>query len=112
MELLTNEKQELHQNTKLCHIFKENFEDKYANEKCIKVRDHCYYAGEYRCATHSICNLKYTIPKEITMMFRNGLNYDSIILSFFYHSIKKQLEKVFKGQFLCLGGNTEKCITF
>ena len=89
MELVTNEKQELHQNAKLCYIYKEKFEDKYANKKCSKVRDHCYYAGEYGCATHSMCNLKYSIHKEITMMFHNGLNYDSIILSFFYHSIKK-----------------------
>ena len=37
-----------------------------------KVRDHCHYAGKYRGAAHSICNLKI-----------NGSNYD-------YHFIIKE----------------------
>ena len=28
----------------------------------------------YREVTHSICNLKYSIPKEITIIFHNGSN--------------------------------------
>ena len=35
---------------------------------------------EYRGPAHSICNLKYSIPKEILIMFHNVSNYD-------YHSI-------------------------
>ena len=27
------------------------------------VRDHCHYAGEYRGAAKSICNLKHRVPK-------------------------------------------------
>ena len=60
MNLLTNEQQKSHKKTKICNIWEEKFEDKYA-----KVRDHCHYAVEYRGAVHSICNLKYSIPKEI-----------------------------------------------
>ena len=31
--------------------------------KNMKVRDHCHYIGENRGAVHSICNLKYSVPK-------------------------------------------------
>ena len=39
------------------------------------------------------------------MVFHNGSTYD-------YYFIIKQLAKEFKGNFDCLGGNTEKYITF
>ena len=46
------------------------FEDKCANDKNYrKIRDHCHYTVEYRGAAHSICNLKYSILKEITVIF-------------------------------------------
>ena len=70
-----------------------------------KVRDHCHYTGKYRGAAHSICNLRYRIPKEIPVVFHNGSTYD-------YHFIIIQLAKTFKGNFDCLGENTEKYITF
>ena len=70
-----------------------------------KVRDHCRYTGKYRGAAHSNCNLNYKIPKEIPVIFHNGSTYD-------YHFIIKKLPKEFKGNFDCLGENTEKCITF
>ena len=70
-----------------------------------KVRDHCHYTGKYRGAAHSICNLRYKISKEIPLVFHNGSTYD-------YHFIIKQLAREFKGNFECLGENTEKHITF
>ena len=70
-----------------------------------KVRDHCHYTGKYRGAAHSICNLNYKIPKEIPVVFHNGSTYD-------YHFIIKQLAREFKGNFECIGENTEKYITF
>ena len=63
------------------------------------------FTGKYRGAAHSICNLNYKIPKEIPVVFHNGSTYD-------YHFIIKQLAKEFKGNFECLGENTEKYITF
>ena len=44
-------------------------------------------------------------PKEIPVVFQNGSTFD-------YHFIIKELAKEFKGQFECLGENTEKSITF
>ena len=70
-----------------------------------KVRDHCHYAGKFRGAAHSICNLRYKTPKKIPVVFHNGSTYD-------YHFIIKQLAKEFDSQFECLGENTEKYITF
>ena len=70
-----------------------------------KGRDHCYYTGEYRDAALSIYNLKYSVPKEIPIVFHNGSNYN-------YHFRKKELAEEFEGQFNCLGENTEKYITF
>ena len=49
MEILTKEEQEPYENAKFCYICKERFEDEYAKEKkCLKVRDHRHYTGEYR----------------------------------------------------------------
>ena len=47
-----------------------------------KVRDHCHYTGEYRGSLHSLCNLKYRVPKKIPITYHNGSNYD-------YHFIIK-----------------------
>ena len=68
-------------------------------------RDHCHYTREYRGAEHSICNLKYAVPKKNPIVFHNGSNYD-------YHFIIKELAQEFQKQFTCLGENTEKYITF
>ena len=73
--------------------------------KMQKVRDHCHHTGKYRGAAHSNCNLNYKIPNEIPVVFHNGTTYD-------YHFIIKQLARELKGNFDCLGENTEKYITF
>ena len=51
----------------------------------------------------AIYNTKYL--KKIPIVFHNGSTYD-------YHLIIKQLADDFKGQFECLGENSEKYITF
>ena len=68
-------------------------------------RDHCHYTGKFRGAAHSICNLNYKVPQEIPVKIHNGSKYD-------YHFIIRELAEEFKGQFECLGENTEKYITF
>ena len=59
------------------------------DKKCRKVRDHCHYTGEYRGSAHSICNLKCSVPKKISIVSHNGSNYD-------YHFIIKELAEEFK----------------
>ena len=60
---------------------------------------------EVRGAAHSICNSKYSIAKEITVIFHNVYNYN-------YHFIIYKLAEEFEGQINCLRGNAEKYITF
>ena len=106
MKLLTKEQQESYENAKICYICKEKFENKYLKDKKYrKVRDHCHYAGEYRGAAHSTCNLKYSLSKKIPIVFHNGSNYD-------YHFIIKESSEKFLKKFTCLGEKTEKYITF
>ena len=59
----------------------------------------------FRGAAHSICNLRYKVPKEIPVVIHNGWTYE-------HHFIIKQLAEKFKVQFECLGENAEKYITF
>ena len=77
----------------------------YENTKNYNVRDHCHYTGEYRGAARSICNLKYSTPKEVTVIFDNGSNYN-------YGFIIQKLAEKFEGQFNCLGENAQEYITF
>ena len=71
-----------------------------------KVRDHCPYTGKFRRAAYSICNLNYKLPpQDILVKIHNGSIYD-------YYFLIKELAEEFKGQFECLGENTEKYITF
>ena len=52
-------------------------------KKHYKFRDQYHYTADYRGAAHNIHNLKYSIPKEIPIVFHNGSNYE-------YHLIIKE----------------------
>ena len=58
------------------------------DKRYCKIRDHCHYAGEYTGAAHSICNLKYYLPKKIPKVFHNGSNYD---LSFYDKRVSRRI---------------------
>ena len=108
MNLLTEEEKESYKNQELCHICDKEFctdnnNDEY--KKMRKVRDHCHYTEKYRDAAHSKCNLNYKMVKEISVLFHNGSVYD-------YNFIIRSLARKFKGNFECLGENTENYISF
>ena len=106
MKLLTKEQQESYEKVQICCICRGKPENKYLKDKKYrKVRDHCHYTEEeYKGAAHSICSLKYSVPKTLPIVFHNGSNYD-------YHFIIKELAEEFKKQFNCFGENTDKYIT-
>ena len=71
---MINEKQKWYENAIFCYACKETFEDKHAKAKeYCKVRDQRYYTGKQRCAAHSICNLAYSVPKDIFIVFTMDL---------------------------------------
>ena len=83
-KLLTKERKESYKNVKICYTCKEIFENKFLKEKKYrKVRDHFHYAEKYRDAAHSICNLKYSVPKKIPIVPHNESK-------FHYHFIIKE----------------------
>ena len=87
IKLLIKEKHESYETLKICFVCKEKFENKYLKDKsCHKVIDHCHYTGEYRGDAHSICNLKYSLPKNMLIIFHNGSTYD-------YHATIKEFQK-------------------
>ena len=105
---LTDNEKVLYDNEKQCYICEKEFRaDKKSKDyknKC-KVRDHCHFTGKYRGAAHTICNLKYKVPKDIPGVFHNGSIYDN-------HLIIKHISKDVRGYFTCTGENTEKYISF
>ena len=56
MDLSIEEEKESYENQELCHICVTEFCTN-NNKVMRKVRDHCHYAGKYRGAPHSKCNL-------------------------------------------------------
>ena len=99
---LTKKEEKKHNKQEVCYICKKGFS---TDDNNHKVRDHCHYTGKYRGAAHDICNLRYKILKEISVVSHNDSTYD-------YHFIIKNLTEEFEGEFECLGENTEKYITF
>ena len=103
---LTKEKVKSHQDAKVCYICgKGIFRNLHKNKNNQKVRDHCHYAGKYRGAGDSICNLKCHVLNEISVVFYNGSKYD-------YHFIITELAKEFEVKFECLGENAENYKAF
>ena len=90
-----------------CWICNGEFDDT-PNEKGYKqnkkVWDHCHFTGRFRGAAHSLCNLWYSKPKFIPVIFHNLSGYDS-------HLFIKNLGFT-EGNIDCIPNNEEKYISF
>ena len=84
---LTDKEKQTYENQKICYKCKQKFCTNENNEKEFKLKQ------------------KVRNPCHYTVVFHNGSTYD-------YHFIFKQLARECKGNFECLGENTEKYITF
>ena len=106
---IVNKEIKSYEKQKVCYISEKKICDdknkKSENDLYHKVRDHCHYSGKFRGSAHDICNLRYNMPNKIQVVFHNGSTYD-------YHFVIKKLAEELKGQFECLGENTEEYITF
>ena len=103
---LTYEENKSYKEQEACHKCEEKFcmdkdDEDYKNKR--KVKDHCHYAGKFRRASHSKCNLNYKVLKDILIIINNA-SYDT-------HFITNQLAKEFKGELNCIGENMKKYIT-
>ena len=54
---MTNEDDEIYENSHLCSICKEEL-------NTDKVRDHCHATGKFRAAAHNKCNINLRLPKN------------------------------------------------
>ena len=54
------------------------------------IRDNCPYTVEYSGAAHSICNWKYSLPKNNAIVFHNAPNYDYL---FIINKLAEEFEK-------------------
>ena len=78
--------------------------DEKGYKKIKKVWDHCHFTGRYRGAAHHLCNLWYSKPKFIPVIFHNLSGYDS-------HLFIKNLGFT-EGDIDCIPNNDEKYISF
>ena len=87
---LTDKENKSYEKQKFCYIRKKEFStdenDKNAFKLYNKARDHCHYTRKLRGAAHSICNLRYKTPKEVSVIFHDDSTYD-------YHFIINELAK-------------------
>ena len=103
---LTNKELKSHKDAKVCPICRKYLRKNFFRDiNYQKVRYHCHHTGKYRGTVDSICDLKFNVPNEIPVVFRNGSKYNC-------HFIIKELANDFQGQFECIGENSEKYKTF
>ena len=99
---LTKEELKSQQDARNCNICAKIILKNLAkNRNYRNFRDLCHYTGKYRDAAHRICNWKFNLPNEISVVFHNGSNRN-------YHFIIKKLAKEIQVKFECLGENKKR----
>ena len=86
---LTKEELKSHQDAKVCYICGKRILKEFAKDKHYRKVRYGHYAGKYKGAAHSICNLKCNIPNKMAVVSHNGSNYD-------YHFIIKDIANEFE----------------
>ena len=108
MTTLTTEQEKQHSDSDKCFICQKKF-NCYKKSKYYKnfrkVKEHDHYTGIYRGAPHSICNLRYSTPRDISVVIHNGSKYG-------FHLIIKELAKEFRKEMHCITEDKEKYKTF
>ena len=84
---IANKGLELNASEKNCHICKKKLEANMLIIKNIKLEIIVIVQVKYKGAAHSICNLRYKIPKGIPIVFHNWSNY-------YYHFIIRTSRRV------------------
>ena len=95
---LTYEENNFYKKQEICYICKEKFcmdknDKNHINKR--KVKDHCHYTGKFRGSAHNICNLNYSVQKEIPIIIHNA-TYDT-------HFILNQLAIELEDERNCIG---------
>ena len=71
--IITNEDEEIFENSHLCWISKEKL-------NTDKVRDHCHVTSKLRGAAHNKCNINLRLPKKLPVVFHNLQGYNRYII--------------------------------
>ena len=104
---LTPEEEKTFHSTEKCH----NCESKLGTDR---VRDHDHLTGQFRGASHNVCNLNFKFSKEnerkpssfhIPVIIHNLRGYDS-------HLMMGSLGKKTKSRLSCIPNNMESYISF
>ena len=70
---MTNEDEEIYNNSQICWICKEEL-------NTDKLRDHCHVTGKFRGAAQNRCNLKLRIPRKLPIIVLTLKGYDAHII--------------------------------
>ena len=55
--------------------------DKAYFDSNVKVRDHCYITGKYRCSAHRDCNINVKLNRKSYVVFHNLKNHASHLIT-------------------------------
>ena len=70
-------------------------------KKYCKGRDHCHCTGEHRVAAQSICNLKYSVPKQKSYSFPNESCYNYHFIIYIYNLCSSKRKRSYKNWKKC-----------